>query len=768
MHDVLRSAIAANVPPNNEERDDLCNGFDNLNDICYDDALELSRSTGPLAEDYDVDKDNTGSPNPSLRLDSQHPPSPDMFDEEFLMDCDENNNVDKLDAVTSTLTLHQNIQPSPCQHPDFDLDLIDPILTEDDIPGAKLNLDNLECYANDQLKFWLACRGLHQTGNKSDFERRILNHRGLAHKINPEVNKGKWYHQKRQKLIDEAHDFNKMMPLPVRKSPWKSFPSVHIPNKYSFLSAREYLERIPEVRFSELGIIVQKSQNDRGLDEEDDLFDYSLPTQKGRADIFIDSGRVLSSEDCQKEKHYFVKGQVQASMRNLVYGVNIAISQESGKVCLADCCCWAKALGRCAHIVAVLLLIGRHVQKQGHEAITCTGRKCYWIAPSTSIVKQPGVVREKSDYYTKTDFYRKGHFDPRATKFQLDYDEDRIQELFENLSKMQRKVLWFYHLHRDQDEEQEQERNDNMETEFPDIEMTQIISEMCSYLLWNLNQIRHYSLKSNFWVFERAVRVPASLVKQAIGLLSPRSTPSGKINFMRKLVWQLDHFQNDAMNYGSSLESNARKAYTEHLREKEEDVDVIKTGIWVNPRYPQLSCSPDGIIVDTYGFLRLLEIKCPIVLANMDPNDFESLPTHQLKHFCLTRSKETGIVELKKSNLWYYQVQQSLNILNLDKCNFVVYSEVKNIPKFLSLEICYDENFWKEKRERALVVHRELIVPEYFQYNAIFKRPIRQLVYSSYHEAHDDDHFHLGCRPKVTMIVENENEVLINSAINDL
>ena len=170
-----------------------------------------------------------------------------------------------------------------------------------------------------------------------------------------------------------------MMPLPLGKSVWKSFPSVHIPKKYSFSSAREYLELIPEVRFSELGIIVEKTQKDRRNDEEDDddFFDYTLPTQEDRkrhfvdgtlkrADIFIDSGRVLSLEDCQKDKHYFVKGLVKASMKNLIYGVNIAISQNSGKVCLADCCCWAKALGRCAHVVAVLLLIGRHVQQQGH------------------------------------------------------------------------------------------------------------------------------------------------------------------------------------------------------------------------------------------------------------------------------------------------------------------------------------------------------------------------------------------------------------------
>lgn len=61
------------------------------------------------------------------------------------------------------------------------------------------------------------------------------------------------------------------------------------------------------------------------------------------------------------------------------------------------------------------------------------------IAPSTSTVKQPGVAREKRDYFTMTDFHRKVHFDPRAASFQTDKDEDRIKEMFD-VYKMEIKV----------------------------------------------------------------------------------------------------------------------------------------------------------------------------------------------------------------------------------------------------------------------------------------------------------------------------------------
>lgn len=49
-----------------------------------------------------------------------------------------------------------NKEESQCNHPNFDLDLLDPIMTEDDIPGAKLDLDNLEQYKKSQIKVWLS------------------------------------------------------------------------------------------------------------------------------------------------------------------------------------------------------------------------------------------------------------------------------------------------------------------------------------------------------------------------------------------------------------------------------------------------------------------------------------------------------------------------------------------------------------------------------------------------------------------------------------
>lgn len=49
------------------------------------------------------------------------------------------------------------------------------VLSEGDVPGAKLPHENVEVNSNHQLKRWLECRGLPRTGNRSDLISRQVN-----------------------------------------------------------------------------------------------------------------------------------------------------------------------------------------------------------------------------------------------------------------------------------------------------------------------------------------------------------------------------------------------------------------------------------------------------------------------------------------------------------------------------------------------------------------------------------------------------------------
>ena len=46
------------------------------------------------------------------------------------------------------------------------------VLTDDDVPGAKIDTNQLGSYGNVQLKRWLECRGIKSSGNRPELLQR--------------------------------------------------------------------------------------------------------------------------------------------------------------------------------------------------------------------------------------------------------------------------------------------------------------------------------------------------------------------------------------------------------------------------------------------------------------------------------------------------------------------------------------------------------------------------------------------------------------------
>ena len=72
-------------------------------------------------------------------------------------------------------------------------------------------------------------------------------------------------------------------------------------------------------------------------------------------------------EVCQTNKNYFKRGQVHHSMKaEKPLKVIVVLSGITGFVKFTQCDCEAAALGRCAHVTAVLLMLSDYVAKHGH------------------------------------------------------------------------------------------------------------------------------------------------------------------------------------------------------------------------------------------------------------------------------------------------------------------------------------------------------------------------------------------------------------------
>ena len=246
------------------------------------------------------------------------------------------------------------------------------VLTEDDgVPGSKIEQDP-ENYTVEQLKRWLKCRGLKQSGKRGEIVQRVSDClKGPNHRIlDVSIDGGKWF---AIKVLKENEELSKkenvkeecVVPA-VPASGWRSFPSYDIPVLFNYGHIYYYaLESIRTVQLDpSLDVrdedINKENEMECGLGHMTDK-----PLKNGRK--YVDSKFVHDLMDNKTEQHYFLKGHVWPSMRaELPHNVLIILSATSGAIIHASCYpCKVAALGRCSHIVAVLFSLLDHVEKYG-------------------------------------------------------------------------------------------------------------------------------------------------------------------------------------------------------------------------------------------------------------------------------------------------------------------------------------------------------------------------------------------------------------------
>ena len=133
------------------------------------------------------------------------------------------------------------------------------------------------------------------------------------------------------------------------------------------------------------------------------------------------------------------------------------------------------------------------------------------------------------------------------------------------------------------------------------------------------------------------------------------------------------------------------------------------SGMWIDPAYPQLAASPDGLVNDPTEGKGLLEIKCPYMLRDSQPNDFSALSSSQQNSLCC-KLDSCGRLQLKQSHAYYYQIQMQMGVVGMKFCDFVVWT-----CHGISIQrIYHDVPFWSSLRNELTTFHREYMAPEYF------------------------------------------------------
>ena len=211
------------------------------------------------------------------------------------------------------------------------------------------------------------------------------------------------------------------------------------------------------------------------------------------------------------------------------------------------------------------------------------------------------------------------------------------------------------------------------------------------------------------WYEHRKGRITAShfyTVSRHIAS-SSRTYPKSIITSIMQYSGNIDHVP--ALRWGRENEDRAREAYTTRIQLEHQGVCVRCCGLVVNPKYPFLGASPDGILSCTCcSDTVLVEIKCPYKYRDQLPTSDIPLSDRQ---FCLKRSP-AGNVHLSDTHSYFYQVQGQLALCNVTYCDFVCWTNrgifVERIEKdsaFISKMLSYLQLFFTKYLLPELLTH---------------------------------------------------------------
>ena len=123
---------------------------------------------------------------------------------------------------------------------------------------------------------------------------------------------------------------------------------------------------------------------------------------------------------------------------------------------------------------------------------------------------------------------------------------------------------------------------------------------------------------SDTWWQARSKRVTASKFSEIAKQRSKETKLASRLAEAKK-----DGVKTKGMQHGSDYENTGAEKYEQHMCKVGHPVEVLPSGLVVNPSFPYLGASPDRKIIDTkaHPHFGLAEVKCPYKHRNITPFD---------------------------------------------------------------------------------------------------------------------------------------------------
>ena len=139
---------------------------------------------------------------------------------------------------------------------------------------------------------------------------------------------------------------------------------------------------------------------------------------------------------------------------------------------------------------------------------------------------------------------------------------------------------------------------------------------------------------------------------------------------------------------------------------QDDNLVVSDSGLVINPQWPYIGASPDGIVECTCHGKRVLEIKCPYSHRG------ETVLSATLNDTNLKRDDD-GALHLDPGHAYYYQVQTQMLVCGVECCDFCVCTFPKEEGSLPHSEcIKRNEEFWETCLLKASNFFRSCLLPE--------------------------------------------------------
>lgn len=216
-------------------------------------------------------------------------------------------------------------------------------------------------------------------------------------------------------------------------------------------------------------------------------------------------------------------------------------------------------------------------------------------------------------------------------------------------------------------------------------------------------ETRHQS-SSKLWFKYRAGRITASRMKAVCH--TDAANPAQSL--VKSICYpESFSFTSRQTAWGCKHEKSARDLYLMTAKKNHTNLQVQDSGLVINPLWPSIGASPDGIISCTCCGRGTLEIKCPychrgesvLIAASKDSK------------FCLQLNSD-GLLRLDPGHTYYYQVQTQLFVSDVEYSDFCVCTFNGDETGIHTERILKDEQFWNDCVVKAQTFFKTCILPE--------------------------------------------------------